>query len=166
MRKPMIPTLTLLAAAAVFALTGCGGPAEPSPTPTPTPSTSASQEPTTESSAPASGEQTVEEACLIANDTMASVQEDVNAALIDPSDQAAVMSALETIETGLGDAAGQITNNEVGTALSAFQAQFASFADQLVALQSGTPTEEQVAAMQTAAADLQTSAEGMRDICG
>jgi hypothetical protein len=163
MRKPMIPTLALLAGAALFALTGCTGPAES--TAGPSPSNSASSEPTTESTEPAAEGQSVEEACLIANETILSVQGDVNAAMANPDDPAAVTAALETIEARLGDAVAEISNAEVGAALGAFQAQFASFTDQLVAVQAGTPTQEQVAAIQTAAADLQTSAEGMRELC-
>lgn len=162
MRKPLLPALVLLASAGMLALTGCSGAADPGPTQT---RSAASQEPTTETPAPTSDGQSVEEACAIANETVLSLQDDVTAALTNPSDQEAVMAALETVEASLGEAAGEITNEEIAPALADLQARFASFTDQLVAVQTGTPTQEQVTAIQTAAADLQAAAEGMRQRC-
>jgi hypothetical protein len=159
MPKPMIPALVLLASAALVTLTGCTGSAE---TTADRPTASASEEPTP---TPTSEGQTVEEACLIANEAVLSVQSEANAALANPSDQAAVMSALETIETRLAEAVGQISNSDVGSQLGAFQTQFAAFTDQLVAAQTAAPTTEQITALQTAATDLQTSAEEMRQLC-
>lgn len=162
MRTPLLPALVLLASAGLLALTGCSGSAEPGPTQT---RSSASQQSASESPAPAAEGQSVEEACAIANETVLSLQGDVTAALANPTDQEGVIAALETVEARLGEAVGDITNEEIAPALADLQVQFASFTDELIAAQSGTPTQEQVMAIQTSATELQGAADAMRQRC-
>ncbi|QEW03158.1 hypothetical protein [Microbacterium lushaniae] len=161
----MIPTLAVLAAAGLFALTGCAGPADTASDKESTGSGSSSQEPTTEASEPAEEDQSVEEACAIANEAVSSVQGDLNDAMANPTDAAIVTSAMEKVNVQLTGAVEEITNPEVETAITTFQTQFASLSDQLVAIQSGTPTQEQVTALQASATELQASATEMAEIC-
>ncbi|MCK6065349.1 MULTISPECIES: hypothetical protein [Microbacterium] len=162
----MIPTLAVLAAAGMFALTGCAGPADTASEKESTGSGSTSQEKPTKEAAPAEEEdQSVEEACGIANEAVSSVQGDLNDAMSNPTDVAVVTAAMEKVNVQLAGAVEEITNPEVETAITTFQTQFASLSDQLVAIQSGTPTQEQVTALQTSATELQASATEMAEIC-
>ena len=166
MRKPLLPTLVVLASAGLLALTGCSAPAENAAEQTP--STSTSQAPTTEESSAESGtEQTVEESCAVASEAMSSVQSEMSSALtnIGSGDIASVIPALEQFEATLGEAVGEVSNPEVGTALDDFRAKFAAFNDILAGAENGGVESIDQTALQTAATDLQTSAQGVQELC-
>ncbi|MFG6445654.1 hypothetical protein ACFXP7_10005 [Microbacterium sp. P06] len=168
MRKPLIPTLVVLASAGLLALTGCSAPAEPAAD---EPSTSTSQAPSpAESSAapePAAGDQTVEESCAVAQEAMSSLQTEMTGALesLGSGDIASVIPALESFETQLGEAVSQVSNPEVGAALSAFQTDFASFNDIIAAAKDGGMETIDQTALQAAAGELQTSAQDVQALC-
>lgn len=164
MRKPMIPALVLLASAGLFVLSGCSAPSGSGSDETPQSSTSQASD--DGAAAGGGGEQSLEEACAIANDAALSLQDDTQAALADPSNQEAVAGALDSVSTTLSGALEKISNPEVEAAVGDLQSRFDSFGQMLSDLQSGTPTQEQATALQTAAADLQTSAGNVAELCG
>jgi hypothetical protein len=163
MRKPMIPALVLLAATGLFALSGCSAPGQSTSEASP----HASSEQTSEDGgAAADGDQSLEEACAIANDAALSLQNDTQAALSDPSNQEVVSGAIDTVSNTLSDALDEISNPDVEAAVGDLQSRFESFGQMLSDLQTGTPTQEQASALQSAAADLQTSASNVAELCG
>lgn len=169
MRKPLIPTLVLLASAGLVALTGCSAPVELNADDEPTNSSSqAPSEPSaSEEEETSAGEQTVAESCAIAQETLSTVQSEMTDALSDmgSGDIASVIAALETFEVRLGEAVDEVTNPEVDAALTDFQGAFSSFTDLLAGAESGGPESLDQAAVQDASTELQTSAQGIQELC-
>lgn len=136
-------TALTVAAVALFALTGCtagdadGGDATPS-------------------------NQSVEDACTQVDDVMteatAGLQE------IDPSDPATAAEALRTIADGMGDAATEVTNEEVSGILPDLQTAFSSAAESMEAVAAGDT--ERATELNTALTDVQGSIESYTELCG
>ena len=106
-------TALAIVVAAVFGLTACTA----FPTPSPTASRTAQA-----SETPAAEGQTVAEACALVQDTIEQASKDFqNAAEDDP---AAVVEAMKTAAAKLGDAADQITNEDVAAVLPGVQEMF------------------------------------------
>jgi hypothetical protein len=167
MRKPLLPTLVVLASAGLLALTGCSAPAENTAAED-APETSTSQSPATEESpAAAAGDQSVEESCAVASEAMASVQSEMSGAMqsMGAGDIASVIPALKQFEASLGEAVDQVANPEVGAALSDFQSGFASFNAALAPAETGGIEAVDQNALQTSANDLQTSAQEIQALC-
>lgn len=174
MRKLLMSTVVLLASAGLVALTGCAGPDEPA---VEEPSTSTSQPSTptpVRSSAPvapapsktteapaAEGEQSRSQACTIAKEAVLSVQSAVGAAMANPADKTAVMTALEAVETTLDGALEEISNPEVGTALTDLRQQFVTFG-QLIDRAGGAGQATQI---QSAMAELRGAMQRVQTLC-
>lgn len=163
MRTPLIPAVVLLASASLIALSGCSAPAESGDQARPT--SSASQPSRTPSAAPSDDGHSLEEACQIANEAAMSVQTEASEALANPSDPAVVATALEAVETRLGEALTEITNPEVEAATAEVQGHFARLSDLFAGIQAGTATQEQVAELQGAVQEMQTSVDEVRQLC-
>lgn len=136
-------TALTVTAVALFALTGCtagnadGGDAAPS-------------------------NQSVEDACTQVDDVMteatAGLQE------IDPSDPATAAEALRTIADGMGDAATEVTNEEVSGILPDLQTAFSSAAESMEAVAAGDT--ERATELNTALTDVRGSIESYTELCG
>lgn len=136
-------TALTVTAVALFALTGCtagdadGGDAAPS-------------------------NQSVEDACTQVDDVMteatAGLQE------IDPSDPVTAAEALRTIADGMGDAATEVTNEEVSGILPDLQTAFSSAAESMEAVAAGDT--ERATELNTALTDVQGSIESYTELCG
>lgn len=168
MRKPFLPTLVVLAAASLAALTGCSAPAaEPAADPQESTTSQAPSSDASPSQEAAGGEQTVAESCAIAQQALQSVQSEMSGALqgVGSGDIAGVVAALETFEATLGETVDEVTNPEVDAALSDFQSKFASFNGIFAEAQNGGPESLDQTALQTASTELQESAQGMQELC-
>lgn len=164
MRTYKISALVLLASLGFAGLTGCAPAAESAGQSTPEASASSSPSATPSESA-AAGEQTLEEACAIANQAAVDLQDEANEALANQSDPAAVGAALDEVSAGLSAALEEIDNPEVSGAVGDLQQRFAAFADLYEVLQSGTPSPEQISTAQTAATDMQAAVTRVSELC-
>lgn len=169
MRKPLIPTLVLLASAGMLALTGCSPTAGPSVGDESTTTTSQAPAPETapSASAPATAEQSIAESCALAEGALSKVQSELTGALSDITggDISGVIAALESFEAQLGETVGQITNPDVSAAMSKFYGEFASVNDLLATAQEGGLESVDQAALREASTKLQTSAQEIQALC-
>ena len=108
-----ITALAIVVAATVFGLTSCT--AFPTPSPTASSTAEASETPDAEG-------QSVAEACALVQDTIEQASKDFQDAAQD--DPAAVVEAMKTAAAELGDAADQITNEDVAAVLPGVQEMF------------------------------------------
>jgi hypothetical protein len=165
MRISRISSLAVIASAGLLVLAGCSA-SDDTAAPETSMSAPAPDAATGDDDAAAGGEQTVEEACAVANEMIMSVQGEVNEAMSNSTDQEAVIGALESVEARLGEAVDEITNAEVGAALGEFHAQFSEFTTVLTEVQANQEaTPEQQEAVQQGAVDLQESVVRMQELC-
>lgn len=108
-----ITALAIVVVATVFGLTACT--AFPTPSPTASRTAEASKTPDAEG-------QSVAEACALVQDTIEQASKDFQDAAQD--DPAAVVEAMKTAAAELGDAADQITNEDVAAVLPGVQEMF------------------------------------------
>ncbi|WP_114588595.1 hypothetical protein [Microbacterium arborescens] len=106
--------------------------------------------------------QSVEEACTQVNDVMTEATQGIQE--IDPSDPAAAAGALRTISDGMGDAAAQVTNEEVSGILPDLQAAFSSAAESMEAVAAGDT--DRATELTTALSDVQGSIDTYTELCG
>lgn len=138
-------TALTVTALALVALTGCTG----------------GDDSAAGGSTPAST-QSVEEACTQVNDVMTEATQGIQE--IDPSDPAAAAGALRTISDGMGDAAAQVTNEEVSGILPDLQTAFSSAAESMEAVAAGDT--DRATELTTALSDVQGSIDTYTELCG
>ncbi|MDF2578913.1 MAG: hypothetical protein K0S49_492 [Microbacterium sp.] len=110
----------------------------------------------------AASNQSVEDACTQVDDVMTEATQGIQE--IDPSDPAAAASALRTISDGMGEAAAQVTNEEVSGILPDLQTAFSSAADSMEAVAAGDT--DRATELTTALSDVQGSIDTYTELCG
>lgn len=111
-----------------------------------------------------SGEQSVEEACTTANEATAELQNEL-AGLSATTEPAELIAQFELLEDGMADAASQVSNEEVGGALTEARDALATINSELSAAGgdlTGLGTEASAAAAQ----DLQNAGTRLVELCG
>jgi hypothetical protein len=108
------------------------------------------------------GGQTTADACMLIQDTFTEATDEFDQAATE--DPAAVVEAMRRAATSLGEAAGQITNDEVAALLPSLQEMFTQVGDVMQAIVEGDVT--QLENLATLGDTIAQTAQEFQELCG
>ena len=111
------------------------------------------------------GEQSVEEACKIAQSTVESAETDIQSSMSDPTNLEGVTEGLKKASDAVGDAEDKVTNKEVKTALDEFGNALDSFTDLFDGVKDPTELADKTDEMNKVSADISASSEKLSSLC-